>query len=184
MNEKTRKLVRAAILLAICVASQFLKNTSVFITGPIVNLVLILAAVYCGPFWACAISVIAPLTSMLITGSPIMKALPIIVPCIMAGNLILVIGVLVFKKLMGGIGGIAVGCLVGSIVKFLFMKLVIVNTVLRFQGPASGLPEKALNAAAVTFSTPQLYTALIGSAVAVILIIPVLNKVFGEEAEA
>ena len=74
MNEKTRKLVRAAILLAICIAFQFLKNTSVYITGPVVNLCLILAAVYCGPFWACVISVIAPLTAWVITGSPINTA--------------------------------------------------------------------------------------------------------------
>ncbi len=175
MNEKTRKLARAAILLAICIASQFLKNTSVYITGPIVNLTLILAAVYCGPFWACVISVIAPLTAWVITGSPINTAMPLIVPCIMIGNIILVLFVCWLEKLLGGLKGIAAGCVAGSIVKALFMKLVIVETIIRFMGPKTALPAAALQKASVTMSVVQLWTALIASAVALVLI-PILNK--------
>lgn len=85
---QVRTLCRTALLLALCVASQFLKNLSPYITGPVINCILAVAALSCG-FWSGAVlSVVTPLTSWLITGSPIMSAYPAIVPAIMAGNLI------------------------------------------------------------------------------------------------
>ena len=36
MNDKTKKITTAAALLAICIVSQFFKNFSVYITGPII----------------------------------------------------------------------------------------------------------------------------------------------------
>ncbi|MBE6928162.1 MAG: hypothetical protein E7467_06725 [Ruminococcaceae bacterium] len=98
MKLNTKLLVRTALLLALCIASQFLKNASPYITGSIVNTILILATLSCGLLSGCIISVIAPLTSWLITGSPIMAAYPAIVPCIMIGNLILVVCVWLFAS--------------------------------------------------------------------------------------
>ena len=89
-NQYVRRLCRAALLLAVCIAIQFLKNTSVYITGPVVNAALILTVLACGYPEAAALSVITPLTSWWITGSPVMSAFPAIVPCIMVGNLLLV----------------------------------------------------------------------------------------------
>ena len=43
---KTRQITTTALLLALCIASQFLKNTSVYITGPIINCILIVAVVF------------------------------------------------------------------------------------------------------------------------------------------
>ena len=42
------------ILLALCVASQFLKNLSPYITGPVINCILAVAALSCG-FWSGAV---------------------------------------------------------------------------------------------------------------------------------
>ena len=47
---KTKQLTLTALLLALCIASQFLKNTSVYLTGPVINCILILSAVFCGFF--------------------------------------------------------------------------------------------------------------------------------------
>lgn len=91
-------LCRTALLLALCIASQFLKNTSVYITGSIVNAILIISTLSCGFLSAAAISVIAPLTSWWITGSPIMSAYPVIVPLVMISNLIIVACVWLFAK--------------------------------------------------------------------------------------
>ena len=43
MKITTKQIAIGGVLLALMIASQFLKNISVFITGPIVNLILIIA---------------------------------------------------------------------------------------------------------------------------------------------
>ena len=48
MKLKTRQITITAIMLAICIVSQFFKNLSVYLTGPIINAALILTAIYAG----------------------------------------------------------------------------------------------------------------------------------------
>lgn len=98
MKFNVRLLCRTALLLALCIASQFFKNTSVYLTGSVVNAVLILATLSCGFLSGAIIGVIAPLTSWWITGSPIMSAYPLIVPAVMLGNLVLVALVRLFTR--------------------------------------------------------------------------------------
>ena len=53
MKIKTKQITVTAIMLAICLVSQFFKNLSVYITGPIINAALILTVLYAG--MACGI---------------------------------------------------------------------------------------------------------------------------------
>ena len=69
MKLKTRQITVTAILLAICIVSQFFKNVSVYLTGPIINAALILTTVYAGLACGIILSVITPITSFFITGS-------------------------------------------------------------------------------------------------------------------
>ena len=46
MKLKTRQITITAIMLALCIVSQFFKNLSVYLTGPIINAALILTAIY------------------------------------------------------------------------------------------------------------------------------------------
>ena len=96
---KTKHLTLTALLLALCIASQFLKNTSVYLTGSVINCILILAAVFCGLWSAVTLSLITPLTSWLITGSPLMSAIPLIIPCVMIGNIIFTVSVRVWYNI-------------------------------------------------------------------------------------
>lgn len=89
-------------------------------------------------------------TAFFISGSPIMAAIPAIIPCVMAGNAILVVG-------MGG-GVIA---------------LILIPTLI----PAKMEPMMAVFQ--TTFSVTQLITAAIGSVYAFIIWIP-LRKVMGQ----
>ena len=91
MKMKTRQITVTAIMLAICIASQFFKNLSVYITGPIINAALILTVLYAGLACGIILSIITPVTAFFITGSPVMAAIPAMFPCIMAGNAILVL---------------------------------------------------------------------------------------------
>ena len=135
MKITTKQITTTAVLLAICIVSQFFKNTSVYITGPIINACLIIAALGAGMACGIILSVITPVTSFLITGSPIMSAIPAIIPCVMIGNIILVVAVSLIAKKIKGNAGLIAGMAAGSIVKALFMGVVIalVDSV-----PASG----------------------------------------------
>ncbi len=86
-----REITITAILLALCIVSQIFKNLSVFITGPIVNLCLCLAVVIVNLPCAVILSVITPITAYFIAASPVMMAVPGILPLIMLGNVVLVV---------------------------------------------------------------------------------------------
>ena len=93
MKITTKQLVQTALLLAICIASQYFKNLSVYITGPIVNLTIILAVLSVGLWSGLLLSIIAPVTAFFFTGSPIMSAIPLMFPAVMAGNAVLAVTV-------------------------------------------------------------------------------------------
>lgn len=161
MKIKTKQIVLTALLLAICIVSQLFKNLSVFITGPIINAALILCAVYCGCLSGIILSIITPVTAFFITGSPVMSAVPLMFPCIMLGNIVLVLAVVLFKDRIKKFFEFPLSVIVGSVVKGLVMGLLISVIIL----PAF-LPEpmmKMLPVLKVQFSTTQLFTALIGS---------------------
>lgn len=175
MNERTRILCRTALLLALAVISQFFKNTSMYITGPIVNCVLLIALLSCGLVSAAALSVITPITSWLITGSPVMSAMPVIPFCIMGGNFLLVLCTWLFVRNRDTNPSLILGMVVGSVVKAAFMAVTIVLLVLQLLGPSSGLPEAALTVARATFSVSQLITSLLGSVLTFLVWQPLKN---------
>lgn len=169
MKEKkkfgTQELVTAAVLLAICLVSQLFKNTSVFITGPIINACLILCILLCGWVPAIILCILTPVTSALITGAPIMQAVPVLMPLIMIGNavLVVIVGIVGHKTNVRLILGMAAG----SVVKAIVMGLTISYGVLPHMLPAK--LAKMLPALQAQFSVVQLVTALIGSAYAFII---------------
>ena len=184
MKLTTKGLVQTALLLAICIASQFFKNLSVYLTGPIVNTTIILAVLAVGLWSGLLISIIAPITAFFISGSPIMAAIPLMFPAVMGGNAILALCVWLFhsKKIAVGIGAsrrLIAGLAVGSVLKAVFMGLVIVLILLPSFGSniAAKLPKPealpgVLATAKITFSLTQLITALTGSVLAYLIWIP------------
>lgn len=155
------------ILLAICIASQFFKNLSIFITGPIINTCIVLAVLSTNLACAVALCVITPVTAFLITGSPIMSAVPGIIPLIMAGNAVLAVSVhFLLKKTMLTKGRAAGGILtylkavLCAALKGGFMGLTICLWLLPTFIPEKMAPKLATFQ--ITFSLYQFLTALIG----------------------
>lgn len=178
MKVTTKQITITAVLLAICIASQFFKNVSVYITGPVINTCLILAVLSVGVGCGLILAVVTPVTAFLIAGSPIMSAIPAIIPCIMVGNALLVLGVgLIYKKKQSNAGLIA-GMAAGTVVKALFMGVVISMILIPSLIPAA--MEAKMVVFQTMFSVTQLITALIGSVYAFILWIP-LKKVLKEQ---
>lgn len=167
MKIQTKQITVTAIMLAICIVSQFFKNLSVYITGPIINAALILTVLYAGTVCGIILSVITPITSFFITGAPIMAVIPAMFPCIMIGNILLVVSVGLFHKKFGQKAGLPLSIGIGAILKAVFMGIVISLIIL----PAF-LPEKMqpmMHALQIQFSVTQLITALIGGVYAVVI---------------
>ena len=178
MKITAKQITITAVLLAISIVSQFFKNTSVYITGPIINACLILAVMSAGIVCGIILSIITPVTAFFITGSPIMQAIPAIIPCVMAGNIILVLGVGLIIKKMKGNGGMIAGMAAGSVLKALFMGIIISLILIPNLLPVK--MEKMMGVFQTTFSITQLITAVIGSVYAFILWIP-LKKVLDQQ---
>lgn len=187
MKISTKQLMQTALLLAICIASQFLKNLSVYLTGPVVNTTIIIAVLAVSLWSGLIISIIAPVTAFFISGSPLMAAIPLMFPAVMAGNAILALSVWYFQNHFHFRYKLPAGLLAGSLLKAAFMGIVIVLILLPSfgAGVAEHLPKPealpvVLAAARITFSITQLITALTGSVLAYIIWIP-LQKYLHKE---
>ncbi len=179
MKISTKQLIQTALLLAICIASQFLKNLSVYMTGPVVNTTIIIAVLAVGLWSGLFISIVAPVTAFFISGSPIMAAIPLMFPAVMGGNAILALCVWFFQTKTGFQAKLPLGLAVGSCLKAAFMGIVIVLILLPVFGGnlASHLPKPeaapvVLATAKITFSVTQLITALTGSVLAYLIWLP------------
>lgn len=179
MKVTAKQITITGVLLALCIVSQFFKNASVFITGPIINACIVLAGLSVGMGCGVILAVITPVTSFFITGSPIMSAIPAIIPCVMAGNIIIVVMTCLMSKKISGKPGLVAGLLTGSVLKAAFMGIAIALIIVPAFLPDAMAPK--MTAIQMTFSVIQLATALIGSVYAFILWIP-LKTVLTEQA--
>lgn len=182
MKITAKQMCITAVLLAICILSQYFKNFSVYITGPVVNTCIILTTLFGGFALGIIISIIAPITAFLFTGSPIMAGIPLMFPAVMAGNCILVICTWFFNKKFKYPLHTESGLIIGIIIKSLFMGIVISLILLPMFSSniilpnGKVMPDIKVRAAQYTFSVVQLITGAIGCLYAIILRIP-LHKV-------
>lgn len=190
MKISTKSIVQTALLLAICIASQFMKNLSVYITGPIINLTFVIAVLFVGVTGGLILAVITPITAFWIAPSPIMMGIPFIIPCIMIGNVLLVLSVWLFKdkilkeKLKINLR-LILGMITGAITKSIFMGVSIVLILLPMYSSNIKVPAKKLDilmgTAKITFSVTQLITASIGCALAYVIWLRMKGIVMEEE---
>ena len=175
MKLTTKQIATTAIMLAICIASQFFKNTSVYITGPIINLCLLLTTLFVGMFRGILLSIITPITAFMITGNPLIAAIPLIMPMIMIGNVILVIVVGLLKDKLRN--RIIIPMLLGSILKALFMAYTIAYFLIPRYIPEAMRPK--IEIFQNTFSWVQFITALIASIIATLIWTPINRALTG-----
>ena len=164
-----KEITITAILLALCIISQVFKSLSVFITGPIINLCLCLCVVLVNLPCAIVLSIITPVTAYFIAASPVMMAVPGILPLIMLGNVVLVVAVhfLLKKDVLENNKGLyspmcylkAVIC---ALLKGIFMGVTISLWLLPTFIPADTPLRGKLPVFQSTFSVVQFATACIG----------------------
>lgn len=164
-----KDITTTAILLAICIVSQFFKSLSIFITGPIINACIVLAVFAVNLPCGIVLSIITPVTAYFIAASPLMMAIPGIVPLIMLGNIVIAVmsyillnkdmhetrasEKLVQKFIKGIIASLAKGLVMG-----LTISLWVIPTFL----PAESPLRAKMSVFQMTFSVFQFITAVIG----------------------
>lgn len=161
----TKQLTVTALLLALCIVIQSFKGTSPFapyITGSAVNCILVISTLYCGLWSGTFIALLTPVVAYFIGATPIVNMIPLMMPVIMIGNELLVLGAGLLKK-KNLILGLAIGC----ITKTAFLWLTVWFAILPIFG--AKLPAPVVTSARTMFSVLQLVAACIGSFIAWII---------------
>ena len=177
MNKKTRWITETAVMLALLVTLQALtKPMGQLVTGSCVNTVLAVTALVAGLSSGLTVALISPVLAYLLGIAPQILT----VPAIMVGNSVFVVLLyFIVGKDNPKILRKAIAWLAAAVAKFVALYAIVVWLICGVFAEglmASGmLKQPMLKALPATFSWPQLFTALIGGAVA-LLIMPVLRK--------
>ena len=177
MNKKIRWITETAVMLALLVSLQALtKPMGQLVTGSCVNAVLAVSALVGGLSCGLTVALISPILAFLLGIAPQILT----VPAIMVGNSVFVVLLSLLADKSGrNIGKQLVAWIAAAVAKFASLYAIVVWLicgVLSENLLASGVMKAPmLKALPATFSWPQLFTALIGGAVA-LLIVPVVRK--------
>ena len=177
MRMKILWITETAVMLALLVTLQALtKPAGQLVTGSCVNAVLAVTVLVAGLYSGLTVALISPVLAYLFGIAPQILT----VPAIMVGNAIFVV-LLYFiagkdsKKILRQI----IAWAAAAVAKFVALYAIVVWLICGVfsQGllESGALKAPMLKALPATFSWPQLFTALIGGAVA-LLIVPVLRK--------
>ena len=163
-------ITRTAVLIAITVVLQALtlQLGNQFITGSVVNLMLILSVMTCGLPTGLTVAIFTPVLPTLLGFGPLWP----VVPFIAVGNMALVaLWFYIGNFKMGSVYvSYTVATVAGAVAKFLVLYFGIVRIAMPY---ILGLPEQ--HVMSVLFSYPQLITATTGGVCAIILL-PILLK--------
>lgn len=171
MKITTKELTVTGVMIALCIVVQLFKNPAIpyltYVTGGLINLFIIIATLYSGWVSGLLISILTPITAFIITGSPIIAAVPLIMPCIMVGNFVMALFAWFVRCKKFELNLLPISLVAGAFAKYGVMTLLIVNWVIPSYG--SSLKAAAKSLAATTYSTTQLIAGLVGTFLACII---------------
>ena len=177
MKKKIRWITETAVMLALLVSLQAVtKPMGQLVTGSCVNAILAVTALVAGLGSGLTVALMSPILAFLLGIAPQILT----VPAIMVGNAVYVVLLSLLADKSGkNLVKQVIAWLVAAGAKFASLYAIVVLLicgVLSESLLASGMMKAPmLKALPATFSWPQLFTALIGGAVA-LLIVPVLRK--------
>ncbi len=177
MNKKLRFITETAILLALLVSLQALtKGFGQLVTGTCVNAILAVSVLVGGLGSGLTVALVSPVLAFLLGIAPQILT----VPAIMAGNSVYVVLLHLLADREGkDLPRQAAAWLLAAGGKFAALYLIVVKVICGVMAPAlleaGTLKAPMLKALPATFSWPQLVTALLGGAVALV-IVPVVRK--------
>ena len=177
MNKKIRWITETALMLALLVSLQAItKPLGQIVTGSCVNAILAISVLVGGLSSGLTVALISPVLAFLLGIAP----MPLTVPAIMAGNCVYV---WMLHLLADKTGKVPVKQVVAWVIAaaakfstlYILVAQLICGVLSEFLIAAGHMKPPMVQALPVTFGLPQLITALIGGAVA-LLMFPVLKK--------
>jgi len=172
MNRKILWITRTAVLAALLIVMQAATSTfgNTLVTGSVVNLILIISVMTCGLSTGVTVAIISPICAKFFGIGPFWTLIPFII----LGNIALVlIWHLIGNRKFGKANLPHIVALVAAaVLKFVVLYLGIVKIAVPV---FLKLPEPKATVISNMFSIPQLITALIGGALALIML-PVLKR--------
>jgi hypothetical protein len=177
MNKKIRWITQTAVMLALLVALQALtKPMGQLVTGSFVNAILAVTVLIAGLSSGITVALISPVLAYLLGIAPQILT----VPAIMAGNTVYVVLLYcIAGKNSKNLLRQAAAWVTAAAAKFTVLYAIVVWLMCGVFSQAllasGAMKPPMLKALPATFSWPQLITALIGGAVALV-IVPVLRK--------
>ena len=167
--KKTLWITETAVLLALLIVLQWLtKPLGQIVTGSCVNAVLAVAVLLGGLWCGLTVAFFSPFCAFVLGIGPQLFA---IIPAIALGNAVYVLLLHLVQKWMTGKVGKILALLGASVGKFGVLYLVVVQFLCR----VLPLKQPQIDTFTAMFSIPQLVTALIGGALA-ILLVPMVKK--------
>lgn len=177
MNKKIRWITETAVMLALLVSLQAItKPMGQLVTGSCVNAVLAITVLAAGLYSGITVALISPVLAYLLGIAPQILT----VPAIMVGNTVYAVALcLLAGKNSRNIVRQVIAWVVSAFAKFATLYAIVVWLICGVFAQAllkaGTLKPPMLKLLPATFSWPQLFTALIGGAVA-LFIVPVLRK--------
>ena len=176
LNRRILWITQTAILTALLIVCQAVTAPlgNSFITGSLVNMMLIISVMTCGLATGITVSVLSPVVALFMGMSPF----PVFVPFIILGNITLVIlwHLIGNRELKQKYLAYILALISAAIGKFLVLFLGIVQVVIPF---LMTLPPAQATVLSTMFSTSQLITASIGGVIAIFLL-PTLKKIMNK----
>lgn len=177
MKKNVLWITQTAIAIALLIVMQAVTaSMGQLVTGSIVNLILIVSVMIFGLASGLAVSALSPIFAKLLGIGPLWE----LIPFIMLGNMVLVLlWHLIAKRTFAKEPIPAVtAAVIAAVAKFLTLYVTIVLIAVPL---LLNLPEGPAKTISTTFSLPQLVTALIGGAAALV-ILPLLKKALPKRA--
>ena len=160
----TRKITLAGLFLALAMVFQLLgrsyPDVSRNLVGPLINMLLLLCVWYSGLRFGLILSIMTPVTALILGQlNPVMAPF---IPFIALGNIVFV---LVFHLLRKHFASRIIGIVIGAVAKYLFLSFSV-----KLFAPYLGIRAPVQANMAIAFGTVQLIAALIGGALALVVI--------------
>ena len=166
-NSNINNLVKASFFLALAIVFQVIGKTvpqiSQIFVGPAINAILILTATICGGVYGILVGSLTPLLAWLTGQLP--NAFGPFIPFIIIGNMLFVLSFIIVRK--RGKYGQYLGIIIGAFIKYIFLSVSASKLIPLLK---LNIPTKMANMLVIAMGIPQLITALIGGAFALILI--------------
>ena len=168
MKTSTNYLTANALLVALAIAVQLLGKSipavSQVVVGPFINAILILSLLFTNIKYAILLAAVTPITAFLT--AQLTPTIGFFVPFICIGNIIFVICFNTINVKTTSWLNLGIKLVVAALCKYLFLSISATKVIVMIN---LGIAPKILDKLAIAMGIPQLYTALTGGIIGIIL---------------